>query len=73
LEVFCPAHRRAGHLLHVACARNWPAFTVSDGTTIGQGRAAWLTAVTARTDEAWYVRVLVELGYTPPVPVPAPA
>jgi hypothetical protein len=68
LEVFCSAHRRGGHLLHVACARNWPAFTVSDGEAIDAGRAAWLAAVTTHTDEAWYVRALVELGYTPPAP-----
>jgi hypothetical protein len=65
LEVFCSAHRRGGHLLHVACARGWPACTLRDGTTINAGKAAWLRAVCAHGDERWYVRALIELGAMP--------
>jgi hypothetical protein len=73
LEVFCPAHRRAGHLLHVACVRGWPACTLRDGTTIAAGKDAWLQAVREHGDERWYLRALVELGAMPPVSAAARA
>lgn len=68
LEVFCPRHRRGAHVLHLAAARGWPAFATSDGTTIGEGKAAWLRTVREHPDSAWCVRVLVELGSIPPAP-----
>jgi hypothetical protein len=66
LEPFCPAHRRGAEVLHVAAARNWPACTLRDGTTINAGKAAWLRAVREHGDERWYLRVLSELGSTVP-------
>jgi hypothetical protein len=72
LEPFCPQHRRGAHVLWVAQARGWPAFRTSDGTSIGEGKPAWLQAVRTHGDDRWYTRVLVELGSTPPVPEAAP-
>jgi hypothetical protein len=71
LEPFCPAHRRGAEVLHVAAARNWPAFTLRDGPTIAAGKAAWMAAVCEHGDERWYVRALFELSAMPPVPAPA--
>ncbi len=70
LEPFCPRHRRGAHVLWVAQARGWPAFTLSDGTTIAAGKHAWMAAVRAHGDDRWYLRALVELGYVAPVSEP---
>jgi hypothetical protein len=55
-------------VLWVAQARGWPACTLRDSATIGEGRDAWLQAVRAHGDDRWYLRALVELGSTPPGP-----
>jgi hypothetical protein len=73
LEPFCPAHRRGAEVLHVACARGWPRFTLRDGTTVNAGKASWLAAVCEHGDERWYVRALIELGAMPPVSAAARA
>jgi hypothetical protein len=71
LEPFCPAHRRGALVLWVAQGRRWPSFTAGDGTTIDEGKDAWLAAVRAHPDRAWYADTLVRLGYLPPTPEPA--
>jgi hypothetical protein len=73
LEVFCPTHGRGGHVLHMAAARAWPTFTMSDGTVIAAGKEAWMAAVVTHADERWYLRALIHLGTVLPSDRATPA
>ncbi len=72
LEPFCAVHRRGAHVLHLACARGWPAVAFPDGTTVGGGAAAWRAAVYARDrGEPQLLQWLTWLPALAPLPLPA--